>query len=434
MNTLRKCIKPSAVRKALTSLPKSLDDTYERILCNIDQEHAEDALKVLIWLAFSARPLVAQEVAEATAITLDGSPSFNPEDRLRHPTDILAICSSLISVSSRPSDLSLESSLRESSTHHYEVRLAHDSVKEFLLSERIKGTNAAFYSISEASSNNFLARACLAYLMHFKEPSNDSTDLYLSEYPLLRYSAQEWEFHVTRSGDVNHDHRMTLMLKKFFLSQDHSFANWLDGHFGPYSGDFHQMEEGADGGRNLRLGGRLYHASKLGLLDICKILLEQGVKADPSTKSTTGLVKSLSTPLQISAYMGHEAIVRLLLDHNANVNQRSVHSSPLDYAVMEGRETIVRLLLETGAKVTTKAPSSYYGLRGLTTLGLAARAGHTAIVKLVLDHGTHPTPEESYSEAYREAIAQGHQDIADLLLQYEADSDDSGVEYFDVET
>lgn len=434
MNILRKCIKPSAVRKALASLPKTLDDTYERILCSIDHEHAEDALKVLIWLAFSARPLVAQEVAEATAITLDGSPSFDPKDRLRHPTDVLAICSSLISVSSRQSDLSLDSSVRESSTHHYEVRLAHDSVKEYLLSERIKGTNAAFYSISEASSNVFLARACLAYLMHFKEPSNNSTELYLSEYPLLRYSAQEWEFHVTRSGDVNLDHHMTSVLKEFFLSQDHAFTNWLDGQFGPYSGDFHQMEEGADGGGNLRFEGRLYHASKLGLLDICKILLERGVKTDPSTKSTTGLVKDLSTPLQISAYMGHEAIVRLLLDHNANVNQRSVRSSPLDYAVMEGRESIVRLLLERDAKVTIKAPSSYYGLSGLTTLGLAARAGHTAIVKLVLDHGTHPTPEESYREAYREAIAQGHQDVADLLLRYEADSDDSGVEYFDVET
>lgn len=434
MNTLRKCIKPSAVRKALASLPKTLEGTYERILCNIDQDHAEDALKVLIWLAFSARPLVLQEVAEATVITLDDSPSLDPEDRLRDPTDILAICSSLISVSSRSSVLPLESSLGESSTRDYEVRLAHDSVKEYLSSERIKETNAAFYSISEASSNIFLARACLAYLMHFKEPSNDSTDQYLSEYPLLRYSAQEWEFHVTRSGDVNHDHRMAFMLKEFFLSQDHSFANWLDGRFGPYSGDLDQTEEGADGDGNLRLEGRLYCASKLGLLDICKTLLERGVKVDPSPKSMTGLVKSLSTPLQISAYMGHDAIVRLLLDHDANVNQRSVHSSPLDYAVTEGRESIVRLLLERGATVTIKAPSSCYGFRGLTTLGLAARAGHTAIVKLVLDHGTHPTPEGPYSEAYREAIARGHRDVADLLLGYEADSDDSGVEYFDVES
>lgn len=270
LDTLRKCIKPSTLRKALASLPKTLDDTYERILCNIDKDHAADALKVLQWLAFSARPLELQEVAEATAITLDELPRFDPEDRLRHPTDILAICSSLISVS-RPISLPYESSLRSASPlpsppselvstyedaydtasrpegdtslsvddsrkegstsssyvpdavsgdedacstdsrpeigplnedehapstilaqdhpYHYEVRLAHDSVKEYLVSERIKGAKAAFYSINEASTNEFLARSCLAYLMHFKQPLSDSTAEDLSEYPLLRYSA-----------------------------------------------------------------------------------------------------------------------------------------------------------------------------------------------------------------------------------------------------
>lgn len=502
-----------------------MDDTYERILCNIDQDHAEDALKVLQWLAFSARPLGAQEVAEATAITLDDSPTFDPRDRLRHPTDILGICSSLISVSSRPISLPFEPPLRgnsplqstpaelmakseddcsndsrpenhtslcldetckfmphalnlesvvddisstdsrldtefsdgkvhmpstdltedpEDHPRHYEVRLAHDSVKEYLVSERIKGTNAAFYSISEASSNVFLAKSCLAYLLHFKEPLNDSTALYLSEYPLLRYSAQEWEFHVTRSRDLSHDHQMNSVLKEFFLTQNFSFANWLDGPFGPYYGNFKQIEERIVDGGDLRLEGRLYHASRLGLLDVCKLLLEQGVSVDPPNNSTTGLVKSLSTPFQIAAHQGNEAVVRLLLDHGANVNQRSVHGSTLDFAVVEGRETIVRLLLENGAEVTVEAATPYYGLQGLTTLVLAARAGHTGIMKLVLDKGTYPRPKESYSEAYQEAMARGHHAVADLLLEYwadlshltstiDTDVDDSDVEHCDVD-
>lgn len=499
-----------------------MDDTYERILCNINDEHAEDALKVLQWLAFSARPLELHEVAEVTAITLDEIPRFDPEDRLRHPTDILAICSSLISISIRPVAFTLESSLRkmwrlpsppskaasvdegavftdkfperhnlsiyhsstyssifssfapkvisgvddgsstasqpetEASEEHehvdaasssqdhlfrYEVRLAHDSVKEYLVSERIKRAKAAFYSISESSANLFLAKSCLAYLMHFEKPLSDSTAEYLCRYPLLRYCAQEWEFHIAGSADLKRDASFKSVLNQFFLAQNASFANWLDVPFGPFHGDIQYLEETEDDGGDLRLEARLYHASRLGLVDICEVLLEQGVRADPPTQSTTGLVKALSTPLQIAAHKGHETTVRLLLDHGANINQRSVYASPLDYAVMEGREAVVRLLLERGAKLSAKAASPYYAVDGVATLVLAARGGHAGIMKLLLDHGPYPRAIYSYSDAYREAITHGHQRLADLLLHSGAAphdfdeanaSDDSNDEYFDV--
>ena len=327
--------------------------------------------------------------------------------------------------------------------YHYEVRLAHDSVKEYLVSGRIKSARAAFYGIDEASTHNFLARSCLAYLMHFKQPFSDAEFEfeYLSEYPLLRYSAQHWESHVARSGDLTSDIRTTSVLKGFFLTQDYCFANWLDLGIGR---SYHYMEGVVDEGEHLKLGERLFHASRLGLLDICKIFLEQGTGADPPTMSNIGLVKSLSTPLQIAAYKGHDAVIRLLLDYGAKVNQRSIYASTLDYAVAEGRESVVRLLLERGAEVTVEAASLHYSQRGLPTLVLAARTGHRGIVKLILENTKYSDKRKAYSEAYREAIAQGHRGVAELLLEYGAepesftstrtnDSDDSDDEYFDVE-
>ena len=494
-------------------------------MCAIDEAHAEDALKILQWLAFSTRPLELQELAEATAITLEDIPKFDPEDRLRHPTDILAICSSLVSISAKSADisipssflgrstllspqpeltstyedasystssrsdgasrLSIDASLDQNSTlpssvsgsisggdesscttsrregapinklqhvpptlvaqdncHHYEVRLAHDSVKEYLVSGRIKSARAAFYGIDEASTHNFLARSCLAYLMHFKQPFSDAEFEYLSEYPLLRYSAQQWESHVASSGDLISDIRTTSVLKGFFLTQNYCFANWLNLPIGLIRGNYHYMEGVVDEGEHLKLGERLFHASRLGLLDICKIFLEQATGADPPAMSNNGLVKSLSTPLQIATYKGHDAVVRLLLDYGAKVNQRSIYASTLDYAVAEGRESVVRLLLERGAEVTVEAASQHYSQRGLATLALAARTGHLGTIKLILDNTTYSNRREAYSEAYQEAIAQGHRGIADLLLEYGADSefctnaddsDDSDDEYFDVE-
>lgn len=67
------------LRKALHSLPKDLDSTYERILCNIDDSNAAYALKILQWLTFSARPLSLEEVAEDWLIFPSKNTSFPTE-------------------------------------------------------------------------------------------------------------------------------------------------------------------------------------------------------------------------------------------------------------------------------------------------------------------------------------------------------------------
>jgi hypothetical protein len=61
MDVLRDCHSPAEIVQALKSLPKSLDETYERILQSIPTNRSKDALRILQWLVFSARPLGIDE-------------------------------------------------------------------------------------------------------------------------------------------------------------------------------------------------------------------------------------------------------------------------------------------------------------------------------------------------------------------------------------
>lgn len=57
LDAIGKCSKLDVLQKMLRSLPKSLEETYERILTNIETENRHDAIKLLHWAAFSARPV-----------------------------------------------------------------------------------------------------------------------------------------------------------------------------------------------------------------------------------------------------------------------------------------------------------------------------------------------------------------------------------------
>ncbi|KAJ9493374.1 hypothetical protein H2202_011156 [Exophiala xenobiotica] len=86
-----------ALRKALSSLPKTLDETYNRILRNLESaEQLQNAVKALQWLCFSNRPLQLTEMVEILAIEPGNQGGFDPEERLPDPMDVMIVCSTLI--------------------------------------------------------------------------------------------------------------------------------------------------------------------------------------------------------------------------------------------------------------------------------------------------------------------------------------------------
>src|SRR6266511_5506612 len=154
LDTLGRCRSLAELQKALASLPKTLDDTYARILLGIDEDDSQNALKILQWLAYSARPLQVDEIAEVITVDIVDNPRINPAKRFAEPQDILTICSSLITIAEPMEGPRGKTTVKQ-------VRLAHFSVKEYLVSERIQTGLAARYSIREIHAHTSIAESCL---------------------------------------------------------------------------------------------------------------------------------------------------------------------------------------------------------------------------------------------------------------------------------
>ena len=106
------------IRRALNHLPRSLEDTYERIISRIRETDSVVAKRALTWLAFSVRPLKLVELAEAVVVDL-GITTMDAETRW-DPLDLLSVIGSLVIYSMDGN-----------------VTLAHHSIKDYLLSSYI---------------------------------------------------------------------------------------------------------------------------------------------------------------------------------------------------------------------------------------------------------------------------------------------------------
>src|SRR5271155_3781280 len=86
------------LEKLLTSLPQSLDETYQRMLSNIDAASIEYAKRILMWLCFAKRPMTVREVIDRVVVELGDSPKVNLKRRLQDENDILQICPGFIDI------------------------------------------------------------------------------------------------------------------------------------------------------------------------------------------------------------------------------------------------------------------------------------------------------------------------------------------------
>jgi hypothetical protein len=83
----------------LALLPKDLNETYDRILSQIQENDRADAVKLFQWLAFAVRPLKLSSLAEVVQVDFESDfPWFNSERRYDDTEDVLRVCSGFVSM------------------------------------------------------------------------------------------------------------------------------------------------------------------------------------------------------------------------------------------------------------------------------------------------------------------------------------------------
>ncbi|KAH9207858.1 hypothetical protein DL95DRAFT_312889, partial [Leptodontidium sp. 2 PMI_412] len=327
LDVLRKCLNVDALRKALNSLPKTLDETYARILLSIDEDYSQDTFRILQWLMYSARPLRIEELVEVIAIDTKQS-RFNPKNRLPDPRDLLTICSSLVTTAAVTVN-------DDNGAHNetIELMLAHFSIKEYLISDRIR-TGIAFQYNLQSGGEEEITQSCLTYLLHFQRGILNSENL--NTFPLALYAAEHWCRHFRAMKGSDQATKLSMQ-----LFNGDAFKNWIR-LFDP-----DRPLEGTNMKRNITsIASPIYYASLEGLYEPLMLLLEKG--ADVNAQGGR-----YGNALQAASAQGHETIAVLLLEKGADVNaQGGKYGNALQAASAGGHETIAALLLQKGAIIS----------------------------------------------------------------------------------
>jgi len=199
-------------------LPETLDETYERVLREINKANREHALRLLHCLTVAIRPLRVEELAEVLAVDFDtarqgGIPKLNPDWRWsdQHQA-VLSTCSSLIAI--------------VDDGDSQVVQFSHFSVKEFLTSDRLarSSEDVSRYHILLEPAHTLLAQACLGVLLRLDDTVNAEN---AKDIPLAEYGARYWVDHA-QFGNVS------LCIQEgmeFLFDEDKShWAAWIRVH------------------------------------------------------------------------------------------------------------------------------------------------------------------------------------------------------------
>ena len=420
-------MKVDAVKKTLRSLPKTLGDTYARLLADIVDEYSEDAVRVFQMLCFSRRPVLLCEMVDVLAVELQDHFRFEPQQRLPHPRDIKLICSTLVDIA--PAIARIDTPRAEQPVE--ELKFAHYSVKEYLMSGEVSIERLDRFFAVRNRGDVSIAQACLVYLLHFDDP-NPITPETLERFPFYRYAAKYWTSHFNSISDSD----CTDLCIELFTVKRPCFENWLLVY------DPDRPNHGFRCSKISEFASPLYYASLCGLSDMIEVLLQRG-------GDVNALGASDGSALQAASHFGYTKIVNVLLERGADVNKPGGrYGNALVAACSNGHVDIAEQLLQQGADINQSNDGHHSALAAACAIGnrdllnlllmngadtrwqnghndsaisIASTYGHTDLVKRLLEEGANTESLVGDGSALVNALVEGHMEIAGILLANGAD-------------
>ena len=437
LEALRHCLPPS-VGRILEELPETLDETYERVLKEINKANRDHARRLLQCLTVARRPLCVEELAEVLAIDFDapshgGVPQLNINWRWtdQHQA-VLSTCSSLIAI-----------------VDHWGsqvVQFSHFSVKEYLTSDRLacSSGDVSRYHIILEPAHTILAQACLGVLLQLDDRVNSDN---IGGIPLVEYAERHWIDHA-RFEDV--PSRIRDEMEYFFDADKPHWTAWCRVQSVDVSWRSFSLDEWVDD------AFPLYFASLVGFYGFAELLVGEhpehinargGQMVTPLAAALYGkhfqvaeLLHRHGADVDVRGHQGHtplraacdsEAldIVQWLLDHGADVNTQNITFwTPLHTAAWYGPPQMFRMLIEHNANVHLRNNLGEIPLhRAATPCNLD---GHLEIMQLLLDHGVDPNARDnkgstplhrsSWWEKLSYQLGKGTVEGTRLLLKYGA--------------
>jgi ankyrin repeat domain-containing protein 50 len=410
------------------------------MLEKIDARRRKQVASLLKWLAFSLRPLFLDELAEIFILAHELPVPFDENERLFKPEDVLKYLPGLVTTA--PVRVERYGSVRIG-IEAIEIRLAHFSIKEYLISQRMRQDLFARYSITETNAHLHISESCLAYHLHISKTELATVES-VKRFALWEYAAFQWAMHLEEVARESWTASVTGRVMQVLTPFAQSLLNMV-------RIECYHLHERYDLDLKFEgLASPLYYTASLGALRITDLLISSGADINeysPAIRYGNALGAAVSyrnesvvqllldkgaginaqgryfgNALQAAARYGYKSKVLLLLDKGADINAQGGHFGNALQAAARGRnESIVLLLLDKGADIN--AQGGYFG----NALQAAAYLGRESTVQLLLDNGADINAQGGcFGNALQAAIAEDELSVVLLLLSQGAKVDPPG--------